>query len=65
MNELFKVYEFMSIGGNLIAVPVSVYRVRDDKNGFPHFLVYKDKQWRYISAKHYIPVDQYYYVKNE
>ena len=34
---------------------VSVYAVRDDKNGYPHFLTYEDGQWKYRSAKHYIP----------
>ena len=32
-----------------------VYAVRDDKNGFPSFLVYINHQWKYVSAKHFIP----------
>ena len=33
-----------------------LYNVRDDKNGFPQFLVYKDKgEWVYLSAKHFRP----------
>lgn len=32
---------------------VTVCNVRDDKMGYPHFLVYIDNQWRYISAKYF------------
>lgn len=32
---------------------VTVCNVRDDKRGYPHFLVYIDNQWRYISAKYF------------
>lgn len=28
-----------------------VYNVRDDKNGYPHFLIYINGQWIYKSAK--------------
>lgn len=35
---------------------LTVYAVRDDRVGYPQFLVYKDNQWRWISAKHFIPV---------
>lgn len=34
----------------------SVYDIRYDKNGYPHFLIYKDNQWRRVSAKFYEPV---------
>ena len=33
----------------------SVYNVRDDKVGFPHFLIYDDGQWVWRSAKHIQP----------
>ena len=36
---------------------VTVYAVRDDKNGYPHFLIYEDGEWKYVSAKHFIPCD--------
>ena len=36
------------------ATRVEVYAVRDDKNGYPHFLIYKDGQWIYKSAKHFV-----------
>lgn len=33
-----------------------VYDVRcDTKTGYPQFLIYKNNQWRYISAKYFIP----------
>lgn len=36
---------------------VKVYNVRDDKNGFPHFLIYENVEWKYVSAKHFVPDD--------
>lgn len=36
-----------------------VFTVRNDaKTGFPQFLIYKDNQWRYISAKYFVPVGE-------
>ena len=35
---------------------VHVYGIRDDKKGFPHFLIYEDNQWKYKSAKLYMPI---------
>lgn len=35
-----------------------IYRVYDityDKNGYPHFLIYKNGQWIRLSAKHFRP----------
>lgn len=37
---------------------VGIYDVFDityDSNGYPLFLIYKDKQWVRMSAKHFIP----------
>ena len=36
----------------------TVYNVRDDKNGYPHFLLYIGGQWRYISAKNFVPIEE-------
>lgn len=36
----------------------TVYNVRDDKRGYPYFLIYVAKEWRYISAKNFIPVNE-------
>lgn len=36
---------------------VKVYNVRDDKNGYPHFLIYENGEWKYVSAKHFVPDD--------
>lgn len=33
-----------------------IYNVRDDKNGYPHFLIFEDGEWKYVSAKHFAPV---------
>ena len=35
-------------------IRTEVYAVRDDKNGYPHFLIYDDGEWKYISAKHFV-----------
>ena len=36
---------------------VKVYNVRDDKNGYPYFLIYENREWKYVSAKHFVPND--------
>lgn len=30
-----------------------VFAVRDDKNGYPHFLIYENGEWKYKSAKYF------------
>lgn len=35
--------------------PVKVYNVRDDKNGYPQFLIYENGEWKYMSAKYFAP----------
>ena len=35
-----------------------VYDISYNKNGYPHFLVYKDGQWMRMSAKHFKPVEE-------
>lgn len=32
-----------------------VYNIRDDKTGYPHFLIFQDGRWVYQSAKHFVP----------
>lgn len=39
---------------------VDIYDIKRDKNGYPHFLVYKDGQWVYLTAKLFEPS---WYVK--
>ena len=36
---------------------VKVFNVRDDKNGYPHFLIYENGERKYVSAKHFVPDD--------
>lgn len=33
-----------------------VFNVKDDKNGYPQFLIHKENEWKYISAKEFIPL---------
>ena len=46
---------------------VSVYSVRDDKNGYPHFLIHEDNEWKYVKAKHFVPVERWFerWLNNE
>lgn len=32
-----------------------VFHIRNDKNGYPTFLIYKDNQWIWKSAKYFKP----------
>lgn len=32
-----------------------VYDIQRDVHGYPHFLIYEDRQWKYLSAKHFQP----------
>ena len=32
-----------------------VYNIRDDKTGYPHFLIFQEGRWVYQSAKHFVP----------
>ncbi len=34
---------------------VTVFNIRNDKNGYPQFLIYYQGQWKYVSAKYCIP----------
>lgn len=43
-------------GADFAPMLVTVYNVKDDKKGYPHFLVYIDNQWQYISAKYFKPI---------
>ena len=36
----------------------TVYAIRDDKNGYPNFLTYNGKEWKYEPAKKFIPVER-------
>lgn len=36
-----------------------VFHIRNDKTGYPHFLIYINKQWKYISAKHCVPTYEF------
>jgi len=36
-----------------ISDKITVYNIRNDKNGYPQFLIYINNEWKYISAKHF------------
>lgn len=44
---------------------VDVYDVKRDNNGYPHFLVYKDGKWAYLTAKLFEPFDGTAYLNEE
>lgn len=48
--------EYDSISGISVSL-IKVYNVRDDKNGYPHFLIYENGEWKYVSAKYFVPND--------
>ncbi|MPM00603.1 hypothetical protein SDC9_46830 [bioreactor metagenome] len=33
----------------------TVYNTRDDKSGYPHFLIHSANTWVWKSAKHFVP----------
>ena len=37
---------------------VYVYAVRDDKNGYPHFLIYENNEWKYVKSKYFVPINK-------
>ena len=51
MNYLFKVADKETYE------VVMVYNIQNNKTGFPHFLIYEANQWKYVSAKHFIPLE--------
>lgn len=40
------------------ATKIQVYDIRCDKNGYPQFLIYRNGQWVYRSAKYFVPANQ-------
>ena len=32
-----------------------VYKIKNNKNGYPNFLIYDENQWKWLSAKHFKP----------
>lgn len=42
----------------------TVYDIRNDKNGFPQFLIYTEGQWKYISAKNFTPINIVSHILN-
>ena len=44
---------------------VKVYAICNNKNGYPHFLIYEDNQWKWKSAKHFTPEDVDFCSKKE
>jgi hypothetical protein len=43
----------------------AIYQISEDSAGYPKFLVRKDKEWVWMSAKHYITRDEYFEIKNK
>ncbi len=58
-NVICKVRDDRAVGGVRYET-VTVFDVVMNKNGYPHFLIYQDKQWKYVSAKHCQPIGEEY-----
>lgn len=52
-NKLF--YVNWKTHDKTFSAPVAVYNIRDDNNGYPHFLIFYNGRWDYVSAKHFVP----------
>lgn len=39
--------------GDFFGTIEEVFNVRDDKKGYPHFLIHKNGEWKYESAKNF------------
>lgn len=35
-----------------------IWSIRNDRKGFPHFLIYDNNQWKWQSAKHFKPIEE-------
>ena len=35
---------------------VTAYQVRNNQHGYPHFLIFQDNQWLWVSAKYCRPI---------
>lgn len=60
-TETESYYEYSENGSrNMMQRPkrYTVHNVRDDGNGYPMFLIYKNGQWLYKSAKYFRPVGE-------
>lgn len=40
------------------AKPIKVYHVRDDKTGYPNFLIFENGDWKYRSAKFFEVIEE-------
>lgn len=40
-----------------------IYHVQMNNTGYPHFLIYRNGQWKYISAKHFVPTYEFLTIK--
>ena len=56
---MFEVYNKMTL------TKYKVYSTRDDKNGYPHFLIRNNNQWLWKSAKDFITQEEYCYRKEQ
>lgn len=45
--------EFSKIGLELVDKCINVYDVKINNNGYPHFLIYINNEWKYVSAKYF------------
>lgn len=48
----------MKLRSNVNDKIYEIYNIRDDKKGYPHVLIYEDRQWKYVSMKYFYPVKE-------
>lgn len=51
-------FKVKNINGSLPNKIYTVYHIRDNHNGYPHFLIYFNNQWLYVSAKYFKPIEE-------
>ena len=59
-NGLFKVYDKENKNYDYdmhkqFLKPVTVYGIKNDKCGYPHFLIYENREWKWVKAERFTP----------
>lgn len=55
LNEELSKYDVIDCRANKF---YKIWSIRNDKTGFPHFLIYDKNQWKWQSAKYFRPIQE-------